>query len=112
MSVVGAVPCGEGRSVQPTSPASQRSTAAKKPNARQSFWSALAQELQPVGPIAGELEEILEVAQSVRFELGDDIDKRVFSRDWSDRDERTLDAEFLGRQSEARVNARSTQTGS
>ena len=48
---------------------------ARRPNAF--IELELHEELQPVWPVAGQLEEVIEVAQAARLELRNDVDERV-----------------------------------
>src|SRR2546430_2110624 len=71
-----------------------------------------AKQLQPVGPVAGELEEVLEVGQAAGLELLDYVDERVTTSDWPDRDETTFDPEFFRRQAQTLVDLCATEARS
>ncbi len=65
--------------------------------------------VEPIGPVAGEFEEVLEVRESGVFKVGDQVLHRIVLRDGTDAHQRPFHAKLVGGQPKPLVYRRAGQ---
>lgn len=67
--------------------------------------------MQPLGPVAAEVEEVLEVHEPHSFELFDERRQLLIAVNRTDRDQASLDAELVRREVQAFVDRLTREPG-
>lgn len=67
--------------------------------------------MEPLGPVAAQLEEVLEVHKACLFQPHDEIAQALLTHERSNGHERAFDTEFIGRQIQGKVEPGAGEVG-